>query len=534
MATISGRILEGSGDNLCAILPEGSFLAVRAVETNGSLSGSVLASCPSNDFSLAVAPGSYWIRLTLLADPLGQLPARWLEPASVMVEDVDVVQDLHVQEGTALAGLATLDGTPVSGVTLTVSYNAVPQITAGGASSGVDGAWQESSGRSPMILQNGLEYQITGCPGLPAPGTQSVSGFPTGPIQFPATNRVDCNFTTGDALRFTHQSNRLKLTSFPGDIGGLSDPIIFPEVGYGYSAQFPLARGEAPRAGPDAVNRQLFRGGLVLATASDQILSGTELEGYVTCSVHPCRALGVDGQARIARRSGGRRDIRWTYTDAGSQRPVGLRVTQLSFEGETGKDYVLYAFRITNGGPAAITLTPGVFLDFDVSPEFFSNVGYTELDNRLMVTTNLDDVGAHFGSLIIDGPGQPRNHFFNADLNIPETEMAAALRGEIGNPALPEPTDVRAVQGGNTVKLGRGKSTDLWVAIVAGDTRAQTLANARAAIADAKSRQRAGDTFKDNSGEPVSVRSVGNVGAQARTAAITRSGLICKTGCSPD
>jgi hypothetical protein len=181
-------------------------------------------------------------------------------------------------------------------------------------------------------------------------------------------DRVDCEYFSGDGLRYTHRATRLKLTSYPGDIGGLSDPVIFPDLGYGYSAQFPLPARQSPRAGPDLLNRQLFTGGLVLGVGADVALAGAELQGYIACSVSPCRAFGFDGQASVTELAGGRRDIAWSYTDAGSQRPMGLEVSEHSFDGQNGADYVLYAFRTTNRGSSTLTITPGVFLDFDVSP----------------------------------------------------------------------------------------------------------------------------------------------------------------------
>ena len=334
---------------------------------------------------------------------------------------------------------------------------------------------------------------------------------------------------SGDALQYTHRATRLKLSSFPGDIGGVSDPMIFPEIGYGYSAQFPLAAGAPPVAGPDQVNRQLFRGGLVLAVAPDLAISGVELEGYAICAVSPCRSLGFDGQATVKELAGGKREVTWTYTDAGGQRPRGLRVVQRSFDGQNG-DYVLYALRITNQTSSSITFTPGLFMDFDVSPEFFTNTGYTELAGQLMVTTTGDDVGRHFGTVVLDAPAGGRSYFFSPTEFIPEADVVAAIRGEITRPAMPDPDDVRLLQGGTTLKLGRNKSADVWVAVVAGDNRAQVVENARAAIAEGTARQRAGNTFATvTAGTPVR-----SLGRQARSTSTQQSSRICKRDCVPD
>ena len=534
---INGRSFLGKGHkNLCSLFLDGTQLPVFAIPVvEGGFFNVTSSLCPANDFSIPVEPGSYMVRVNLPVDqPRGDLPQRWLEPAPVNVDVADVIKDIQVGNGSALAGRATVDGSsPASGVSLTVGYSDLPGFGAGLGISGPTGAWQDAFLPSGgMILQRGIRYTFIGCQGPPAAGIREVQVSPTDPVLFPdESGRLDCDFITGDALRYTHQATRLKLTSYPGDIGGFSDPVIFPDLGYGYSAQFPLPAGQSPRAGPDALNRQLFRGGLVLGIAPDIILAGTELSGYVSCSVNPCRALGFDGRASVAEVGGGRRDITWNYTDAGSLRPVGLEVAQRSFDGQNGADYVLYAFRITNRGSSPITFTPGVFLDFDVSPAFFNNIGYTELGGQLMITTSPGDVGSHLGHVIVNGPVVPRTSFFTGNDFGSESDLVAALRGEVSNPAVPDPTDVRGVQGGNTVKLVRGKSSELWVAIVAGDDRTQTVANARAAIADATARQRAGNTFAAQTAAGVAIRSLG---AQARVAATLPSGRLCKTGCTVD
>jgi hypothetical protein len=262
--------------------------------------------------------------------------------------------------------------------------------------------------------------------------------------------------------------------------------------------------------------------------APDIALAGTELEGFVSCSVSPCRAFGFDGQPAVVERSGGSKDITWTYTDAGSQRPLGIRIIQRSFDGQNRGDYVLYAFRIFNEGTRALTFAPGVFLDFDVTPDFFSNVGYTELDGRLMVTTSAGEEGLHFGSMIMESPAARRSYFFNSDLLIPETEVVAALRGEIRNPALPDPTDVRLLQGGNSVRLKPGRSTDFWVAIVAGESRRGVVASARLALAEANIRRGSNDSFAAAPGaRTMEVRSQ----PAARSSAVGRAKKVCKANC---
>jgi hypothetical protein len=523
---ISGSIFQGTGTrSICNGLASGSVLEPRAIGTDGNFfDPEFLTFCPENQFSISVSPGSYLVRVILPADQnLGQRPVRWLEPGAVIVDQSDVTKDIHVRNGSPLQGAATLDGAPVGGVDLQVLYADAPSFGATFGSSGPSGDWAENFGRSPMILQNNLDYLFIGCLG-PFAGTKAVEGFPAGPIHFPATDRVDCTLTTGDALQFTHRATRLKLTSLPGDIGGMSDPVIFPEVGFGYSAQFPLAAGAAPHAGPDLVNRQLFRGGLVLGIAPDVTISGTELAGYVACLESTCRALGFNGMAKV-RRSGVAREITWEYSDASSAHPRGIQVIQRSFDGRNGADYVLFRFRISNGGTRPLSFTPGVFFDFDVSPELFSNIGYTALGGRLMVTTGQGDMGRHFGTVILEPPPTSRNYFFDGFIS--QEELVHGLRGDITNPVI-GPSDVHGVHGGVPVRLTVGRSSEFWVAVVAGDTRAQIIANARTALEDAQER-RAGPALVSSRDELQAIPA----NARARAGGALRGGRICKAECGP-
>jgi hypothetical protein len=531
LADISGSIFLGAGDqSICSVLSEDAPLFLFGLSLDPSLGGSSFTSCPTNSYTMSVEPGSYFVRVSLPSDqPLGMLPRRWIEPTPVTVDQEDVVKDIHVENGSAVEGRATVDGAPAEGVSLVAMYADFAGFAGNFGSSRADGTWDDGLGRSAMILQNDLDYVFSGCDAAPIPGIKTVSGVPNGVVRFPTgTNRVDCDFISGTGLRYTHQATRLKLSSYAGDIGGVSVPLLLPEVGYGYSAQFPLPPGEAPKAGPASLNRQLFRGGLVLGMGTDMALAGTELEGYVMCSVSPCRSFGFNARARVVRR-GAAKEITWTYDDAGSQRPQGLRVVQRSFDGAPGRDYVLYGFRITNGGSAPVTFTPGLFLDFDVSPDASSNIGYTELDGRLMVTTNPEDEGLHFGSVILGSSPATTSYIFDPALFLSEADVVAALRGELSSSDLPFPTDVRYLHGGSAVTLKRGKSTDFWVAIVAGESRAEIIANAQAALADGN-RGGSGDALAVSAGDWESVQAI-SAGVAGRS---HRGTKLCKSGCEGD
>ena len=530
---IKGSVLLASGENVCARFAPGTQLLVRALSVNGTFFADDFPICPSSSFSLPVEPDSYLVRVSLPTDqPLGQLPERWLHPAAAGVGADDVVRTLRVRAGAPLKGGATLDGAPLPGLGLTAVYGHLPFL-AGAATairSDASGAWKNFQGE-PVHLQRGLPYIFSGCIALPAAGIRDARIFPEGPVLFPAEgDEVNCEYFKGDALRFTHRANRLKLTSFPGDIGGMSTPAIFPNVGFGYSAQFPLPPKALPKAGPQLENRQIFSGGLVLAIAPDVALSGTELGGYVSCSVSPCRAFGFGGRATITPLLNGRREITWAYTDARSQRPMGLRFQQKSFDAQNMADYVLYVFRIINQSTAPITFTPGLFVDFDLL-DLVDNTGYTALDGRLMVTTGPDGAGKHLGSVVLKTSAAGSNYFFSLFTGqIPETDVVAALRGEIRNPVSLDPSDISLLHGGTTVTLNPGRSTDFWAAIVAGDNRSQAVAHARAAITDAQARRAAGDPFATPAGtrwETFQSDAPSEIRAASKT-----SRKLCKVGCN--
>jgi hypothetical protein len=242
----------------------------------------------------------------------------------------------------------------------------------------------------------------------------------------------------------------------------------------------------------------------------------------MVCPEAPCRTLGFDGRVQV-RRNGNAREITWQYSDAGSAHPRGIQIIQRSFDGLNGADYVLYVFRITNGGTQLLTFTPGLFFDFDVTPELFNNLGYTDLNGRLMVTRTLSGQGRYLGTAILEPTGSPRNFFF--DGVVTAQEMVSALRGTLRNTST-GPTDVHGVHGGPTVSLGAGRSKNFWVAIVAGESRAEIRANAQAALADAQTRRNNPNLFAGGA-ELVKVNSRREPG---RASEASMRGL-CKTGC---
>lgn len=239
---ITGSLFLGPGRrSLCSLFSPGTPLLVRAFAADLSSTATDFPICPTSSFVLPVVPGSYYVRASLPLDQLlGQLPQRWLEPIPVAVDFADVVKDLHARDGAQLGGRVTVDGVPEAGAALTVLYANLPIAGAAFGTSGPAGTWVEDGLGRPLVLQRGLEYILSGCQGTPVPGIKTINITPTGPVVFPSgASRFDCEFTSGSTLQYTHRATRLKLTSLPGDIGGVSDPVIYPDLGYGYSAQFP-------------------------------------------------------------------------------------------------------------------------------------------------------------------------------------------------------------------------------------------------------------------------------------------------------
>jgi hypothetical protein len=79
------------------------------------------------------------------------------------------------------------------------------------------------------------------------------------------------------------------------------------------------------------------------------------------------------------------------------------------------------------------------------------------------------------------------NYFFLPEDFPSEADQMRALRGDLVRRTA-GPGDVRYIQGAGPIRLGPQETHDLWVAVVAGESRAQLVANARAAEADVAER----------------------------------------------
>jgi hypothetical protein len=346
----------------------------------------------------------------------------------------------------------------------------------------------EFLGRSPVVLQNGVRYTMAGtCMFL---GARLVNNLPPEGSVFPSEfGSLDCTLVTGSATRFTHDRTRLVVTPLPGEIGGLSEDFVH-DVGFGWGVQFPVAAGQTPSH--NQWRSHIWQGGLLIGIAPDRVLSGVSMRGQADCGA-TCRDLGLDGQVRFKASPEQGKEVTWQYSDARSQDGVGLRVVQQSFDGQPPADYVLFRFAITNGGRSRISFHAGFFGDWDVGDNPEDDIGFTEMGGRLMYQTNgaeSQPKDPYIGTLLIGDAPSTGSFFFRKETLLSLAEQVDALAGRVVQPRSDLAGDNRYIHGAGPFTLGDEESTELWVALVAGNTREQLLATADAAAADIASRRR--------------------------------------------
>ena len=488
--TVSGNVLGPDGTSICDVLWGGAPVLVRVIDPVNATSGTPFAgsqdlTCPADAYAIDVVPGTYRLRVQLPSDPaIGQLPWRYLQPGSVDVTGGDVVQDVQVLNGTALGGGATLDGQPLAGVSLTLAYDFPAPLSFGVASgvTGGDGAWDDTF-RSPLLLQGGERYWVSSTNCTDPLGTRLLSGPPAGRFVFPTeVSQVHCTLETAPAVAYTHDRNHLVVTSMPANIGG-GEPARFQQYGRGWGVQFPVDRSTGPVHLPAGAS-QLFNGGLVIGLEPDVILSGTNMNTEVACGA-ACVDFGADASVQIVTPGAEGKKIKWTYTDAASGDGVGLKVVQQSWDGAPGADYVLFQYSISNQGAATRTFYAGIWADWDVAGTYTTNIGYTDLDGRLMYMTNPGG-GIHVGTLLLGDAPVSGNFFYNwstlGSTRLSLVDQVRALRGDLRRPSIGE-GDNRVFHAMGPITLRRNKSVEVRIAVVAGESLAELLANARAAAA---------------------------------------------------
>jgi hypothetical protein len=486
LRTITGRLLGPDGRSLCRTVPaDTSLVELLNPDFNGAndvfldLRG---VACPDNTFAVSQELAEAHLRVELpLSQDLGHLPWRSLDVFPVPPGGVDHPVRL---EGTALAGRVTLDGAPLEGVGLNVNYDFNPGYGATFLTSGPDGRWVEFFGRSPAFLDAGNRYQAFGCGLL---GATLPEGLPAGGFLFPAGRRnLSCRFRTAPSTRFSHTATRLVVTPMPGDIGGSFSGELFGQFGVGWGIQFPVPAGEAPQHA-DPVVSQIFNGGLIVGVPAQngrpaRVLIGTDAAGELACGA-TCRDLGLDGVVTFTPTGarGDRKNVTWRYSDAGSGDAAGLEVVQHSIDGIRPHDYVLFRFQLRNTGPETLRFYAGFFGDLDVEFDPFDDRGATALDGRLMYQVSEAETGTLVGTELLGDVPVTGNYFFGPEqdpLSVPD--QIRALRGQIQRRTA-GPTDLRYLHGVGPITLGHQQARDFWLAVVAGETRAQLLANAAAA-----------------------------------------------------
>lgn len=468
--------------SICNYLPAGAVVTARLLNATPppSQGGYDAFACPESRLRLSVpTSGSWHVRIDLPPSPrIDGLPISILEAA-------DISHDVVIHEGSPLGGRATFAGRPAEGVAMVVGWESLDGAMASGNGSGPDGWWRDRHGRR-TVLQEGLRYTVNAvCQYL---GARLVSTPPRAGFLFPSGGRsIDCTMIPAASAQFTHDLTRLIVTSMPGDIGGLSDDFA-RDWGYGWGVQYPVAANEAPAHQPSASH--LYQGGLVIGRSPDTVLSGTTLRGMATCG-RRCRNLGLDARMRLAtvRESG--KEVVWEYSDSGVPEGIGLRVVQQSWDGRPPADYVLFRFIITNAGRQTTTFHAGFHGDWDIGADEADDVGRTDMAGRLMYQTNSDSGGPYLGTLLHSDAPVTGNFVYRAVTLPTPHEQVDALAGRLSRPESDAVGDTRYIHGAGPFTLAQKQSAELWIAVVAGETRDGLLANAAAAAADIASQRRA-------------------------------------------
>ncbi len=486
--TISGRLLDADGRNICRTIQEGTIL-VRLLNADFGLTSDVQflgqqeLTCPKNLYSLPADAGTARLRIDLPEPNLGQLPRRNLHEVSVG-PDAAVTRNLRSVDGAALNGRTRLDGEPFEGVLLDVTYDFNPNFGATRGSSGADGRWMEFFGRSPMILQKDRRYVVfSNCDAIL--GTRQLAGPPEQGFMFPSERAgLNCTLETGASTQFSHTFSRLAVTPMPGEIGGWFGAELADRFGVGWGVQFPVASGSSPaHENPDVSH--LFLGGLLIGIGADRVLAGVDVGVAMKCGA-TCHDLGLDGTVEFAPQ-GERRRVIWRYSDATSAERAGLRVTQESIDGKWPNDYVLFRFVIRNTSPSALTFHAGFVGDWDVELDAVDDLGATALDGKLMYQVSEAEHGIHMGTMLLGEAPISGNYFFSAAENLSTVDQVRALKGGLRR-GTAGPGDLRNIHGVGPITLASQQVKDVWLAVVAGESRAQLLTNAEAARADVANR----------------------------------------------
>jgi len=489
-AQVSGAILGPDGTSLCNFLPAATPIRVRLLDPDQTplVGGNQIIACPNNLYSMVVAADTYHVIVDALTPNLGALPFRWLDPVPLDNSAGAVVRDEQLLEGQPLTGSVTRDGVPFAGLFSNVTYGQFSNVLAASLITDLSGAWTEAIGRTPPLFQGGQSYRFN-CPSTML-GSRAVTTIPTGPVTFPGgISSLDCTFTASSEIAYTHSASRLLLTAMPGDVGGLNGGLT-AGVSLGWGVQFPLAQGGDPAIGEIGLS-ELYRGGLVLALAPDRMLTGYSARGFHQCG-GPAQDACVDFTARhaghVAHQGATGRKITWTMNDEGSPEGVGMEVRQRSYDrGGQGGDFVWFEYRLNNTSKSSQTLYAGFWGDWDIGDDAFDDFGTTALGGRLMYFHNEDGTGPYLGTLIV-GPAPVAGTAAYVDQQNGPGSASTARQYELASGAVTFPTtlisgDQRSYHTIGPITLAKKAKATFWVAIVAGETESELLANAEAALA---------------------------------------------------
>jgi hypothetical protein len=504
LSELRGSVLGPDGRNVCRTVT-GQTMVVHAIPQSFELPfpEPIVLTCPENKFAFQVEPGEYRLRAEFFTyENLGNLPVSWILPP-VAVGDGQRTRNIRFDEGTPLGGRATIDGEPFAGLPIFPIHEFFFGFAPGGLSDR-NGRWDDAFpvpipeiSRSPFILQNDVEYVVVG-PCDFTLGTRIVETAFFEFFIFPSQRRqVDCELSSDVARRLTHTRNRIAVTAFPGDIGGLTAQFgpRDLDLGTGFGVHFPNRPGRLPPHAIDPTISQLFTGGLMIGVSPDVVLSGIEVGGHMECRFdleNGCRDLGLGARGEVRRVANDGRVITWRYSDAPSGEGVGLRVIQRSFDAPPGEDYVLFRFTIRNGSNGRLNINPGIFTDFDLGNVFDDEVGHRQQGGRLISQSEAADPhGTRLGTLMI-GESDPTPGYFvrgGVDFDFPTIQQQiAALRGNRSNSSA-EPTDQRYIQSVRAIGLSPGAETDLWVAVIAAENDGAFADAADAATQDIRERR---------------------------------------------
>jgi hypothetical protein len=220
----------------------------------------------------------------------------------------------------------------------------------------------------------------------------------------------------------------------------------------------------------------------MIGIAPDRVLTGVEFAGYGECEM--CRDLGLDGRLSFAASPQFGKKVIWHYSDAPSPEGVGLRVLQRSFDGRRPGDYVLFRFTITNTRLPSVTFYAGFFGDWDVSEDIVSDAMFTELDGRLMYVTDASAGSPFVGTLLAGDYPVAGNFVYPLSTFLSLGDQQDALSGNSRRPTLEGKSDKAYIHSLGPLTLARDQRAEFWVAIVAGESHDELLANAAAAAAD--------------------------------------------------